>query len=147
MRVDRAGTVVRIVLASLLTGVAGASSKALAGECLAYDSPVTLEGTLTIKTFPGRPNYQSVEEGDEPETVLLLQLKKPICLIATADGLGDAAQGVRKVQLALHGNGQFAEMKRLLGKAVRLSGLLFGAISGHHHTPALMERVTLVRSN
>jgi hypothetical protein len=56
---------------------------AIASECLSY-GPATLKvaGTIVEKTFPGGPNYESVAEGDKPETVWLLQLANAICVKA-----------------------------------------------------------------
>jgi hypothetical protein len=43
-------------------------SPPFSGQCLSYaPASVTLTGALTSKTFPGRPNYESIEKGDEPE--------------------------------------------------------------------------------
>ena len=119
---------------------------ASAGGCLAYDDPVTLEGILASGTFAGPPNYESVEAGDRPETVLLLRLKDPVCVDAAADGMSDAVQGADAIQLALRDARQLADLKRLVGRPVRLSGSLFGAMSGHHHTPVLLEKVVLTPS-
>lgn len=70
-------------------------------KCLSYAPDlVTLTGTMTPKTFPGRPNYESIEKGDEPETFWILDLAEPIC---TNEGrnpfLNPAEQDVSNLQL------------------------------------------------
>jgi hypothetical protein len=44
-------------------------------ECLAYEPAVVqLIGTISKKTFPGPPNYESIKKGDKPETYWVLDL-------------------------------------------------------------------------
>lgn len=60
-----------VVLGVLLA----ASSGAMAGQpadCLKDGDTVSLTGKVWRETFPGRPNYESIENGDEPETVWVL---------------------------------------------------------------------------
>ncbi len=36
------------------------------GDCLSYEpTEVRLTGTISRKTFPGPPNYQSIRKGDK----------------------------------------------------------------------------------
>jgi hypothetical protein len=49
--------------------------------CVSYEpSHVTLQGTLVRKTFPGPPNYESVKNGDKPQTSWILELQENICV-------------------------------------------------------------------
>ncbi|MBB2963586.1 DUF4431 domain-containing protein [Methylobacterium sp. R2-1] len=72
--------------------------------------------------------------------MLVLRLPKPICMEANrADeaGLDEAVSGVWAVQLA-------ATRRQLgvaPGRAVRVSGTVFAAHTGHHHTPIVMSEV------
>lgn len=39
-------------------------------QCLEYEpSSVSLVGTIVRRTYPGRPNYESIKKGDEPERI------------------------------------------------------------------------------
>jgi hypothetical protein len=101
-----------------------------------------LTGKTFLKVFPGRPNYESLKEGDEPEPAWLLHLRKPICIKADKkDGENIAIDDVSVIHLVLRGK-QFSQLRRLRKKgAVRFTGELFHAITGHHHADVLM-RVT-----
>jgi hypothetical protein len=137
MRGITIGTVLALTVAA--SPAAGADAGATA-TCFSYTERLTLSGKLSIETYPGPPNYESVARGDEPETVLVLLLPKPICMEANrADksGLDQAVSGVQAVQLA-------ATSKRLgvtPGQAVRVSGNVFEAHTGHHHTPIVLSEV------
>ena len=65
-----------ITLATFLTVLAFQAEPG----CLPYEpEPVQMTGTLVRLTFPGRPNYESIEEGDEPETGFYLELSRGVC--------------------------------------------------------------------
>ncbi|HKC65176.1 MAG TPA: DUF4431 domain-containing protein [Pyrinomonadaceae bacterium] len=106
-------------------------------NCLSYDTDgVQLTGTISKKTFPGPPNYESIRRGDKPETYWILHLTKPICTAASGDN--DAEKNVTDLQLILTEK-QFALYRNFIGKRARVTGKLSHAITGHHHTPVLME--------
>jgi hypothetical protein len=119
-----------------------ATAYASAQECLSYDvAGVQLTGTISRKTFPGPPNYESIRRGDKPETYWILHLARPICTTANADD--EAESGITDLQLILPLNPppkDYARFKKLAGrKDVMVVGQLMHAISGHHHTPVLVE--------
>lgn len=106
-------------------------------SCLRYESAVRLRGTIRRETFPGRPNYESVERGDEPETIWLLQLARPLC--ATADGEdSESERDVHEVQLVLTPR-QYQRWRTLVGARVVAAGKLFHSSTGHHHTRVLLN--------
>jgi hypothetical protein len=112
---------------------------ASAQNCLSYDvAGVKLTGTISRKTFPGPPNYESIRRGDEPETYWILHLARPICTTAGTDN--DAESNVTKIQLILAPK-QYALYRKFVGARarVRVTGKLSHAITGHHHTPVLLE--------
>jgi hypothetical protein len=112
-------------------------------NCLSYEpARVSLTGTISKKTFPGPPNYESIKRGDKPETYWVLHLEKPICTKASADN--DAETGVADLQLILTRK-QYALYRKLLGRRAPLTvtGKLSHAITGHHHTPVLMEVINI----
>lgn len=48
-------------------------------ETLLYEpSVITIEGKVSEATYPGPPNYESIENGDARETSLILALDKPV---------------------------------------------------------------------
>ncbi len=110
--------------------------------CLRYEpDTVAIAGSLTRKTFPGRPNYESVKEGDEPETGFYLEVPGPVCTIASPDSANDnngSLHDVRLIQLVLDSAGH-ARLKPRLGRQVTLRGTLFAAFTGHHHAPLLLR--------
>jgi hypothetical protein len=111
---------------------------ASAQDCLSYERDVNLTGTISKKTFPGPPNYESIKKGDKPETYWILHLEKPAC--TTASGDSDAEPNVTDLQLILTGK-QYALYRKYVGGKVTVTvqGQLSHAITGHHHTPVLME--------
>ena len=110
-------------------------------DCLTYQaSSVTLQGEITRKTFAGRPNFESIEDGDEPETYWILHVTQPVCVDGDQNiPNGDITENdVTDIQLILDEK-QYATYKELPGKSVSVTGKLLHAISGHHHTNLLMK--------
>ena len=111
--------------------------------CLPYEpASATLTGTISKKTFPGPPNYERVRKGDKPETYWVLHLSSPICTQAGGDN--QAERGVTDVQLILTRK-QYSLYKRFVGRKTRVTvrGKLSHAITGHHHTPVLMQVINM----
>jgi hypothetical protein len=126
-------------LFALILFLFATTAYASAQSCLSYDTDgVRLQGTIGKKTFPGPPNYESIKKGDEPETYWVLRLAKPICM--TASGDNDAENNVTEMQLILTPKG-YANFRKYVGRkdGVLVEGKLMHAITGHHHTPVLME--------
>jgi hypothetical protein len=116
---------------------------ASAQGCLSYEvAGVRLTGTISRKTFPGPPNYESIRRGDEPETYWILHLARPICTVAAPDN--DAESNVNAIQLILAPK-QYALYKKFVGgrARVRVTGKLLHAITGHHHTQVLLELTSM----
>jgi hypothetical protein len=124
----------KLLLAALL--VAGP----VAASCLQWDvAGVTLNGNLTKQTFPGPPNYESIADGDAPEVYFILHLDRPICVSGKESLNGDVeTTGVEDVQLVFLGAVP-ASVSSEVGKHVAVTGQLFLAQSGHHHTKVLFE--------
>src|SRR2546425_11766528 len=106
----------------LLMPSAAASSDEATG-CLGYEpTNVTLRGSLERRTYPGRPNFESIKKGDEPETGYYLRLSRPVCTdgdSASADAYPQ--QDGRLVQLVLE-EARFKRLKPMLGRSGKLSG-------------------------
>ena len=123
-----------LALALLLT-LAPLTAKA---RCLAYEpSVVSLDGELQSRVFPGPPNYASIARGDYPENVLILALDREICVAGDPSSSRNSQShyGLLEVQLVVPKD----QARYLVGKRVRASGTLFGAHSGHHRTPIVLE--------
>jgi hypothetical protein len=117
--------------------------------CLSYEPVVVrIAGTLGRKTVPGPPNYESIRNGDRPETYWFVKLSKPICVgeDEKEPDLNLAKKDVGSIQLVLAPDA-YAAYKELVGKRVVASGTLFGAITAHHHTPVLLTVRTLSTAN
>lgn len=108
--------------------------------CLKYDSDkVKISGKLVELTFPGRPNYESIEDGDEAENGFYIELSKPFCTVG--DGESDGFENIKLVQLVLDEKG-YSLLNNKLNTNVTVEGNLFGALTGHHHAQVLLENVT-----
>lgn len=124
-----------IALAWLLAAPACAAP----AQCLKYGvDTAVVAGKLHRATFPGRPNYESVADGDEPETGYSLSLDPAICTVSGAGSSETDFASIREIQLVLNAQ-QYAELKPRLGTVVRLRGKLFSAFTGHHHADVLLQ--------
>ncbi len=126
-----------LLLISLLFSFVGDSGN----QAYFYEpSVVTLFGKVYMKTFPGRPNYEDIKAGDELETHWILNLESPISVVPKEgkdpDGLNDSEENIRKIQIVIMSEYRFRFRN---GQRYKISGSLFHAISGHHHTPVLIE--------
>lgn len=111
-----------------------------------YDEAINISGRIIKKTFAGPPNYESIKNGDRPETYLVLKLDQPICLGKTpGDDLNEAAENINLLQLLIADDAQHKAASKLVGQTVVVSGSFFSAQSGHHHTPVLLE-LTQIRA-
>ena len=104
----------------LFRNIADSKKPASAQTCYEDGQQVTLTGTLKRVVFPGPPNYESVEEGDEPEW-----------------GSND------QFQLIVRGD-FYSKNQRYLNQQVSVTGEMFYAETGHHHTPVLID-VTAIK--
>ena len=107
-------------------------------QCLEYEPKVvSLSGVIILETHPGRPNYESIPNGDEPERIWVLKLKKSICVLAS-DDINVKADNEKEIQLALDAE-QYERYRSLLGQRVTASGKLFHSFTGHHHKTLLLK--------
>jgi hypothetical protein len=141
--IDKASTPISKTGSSESAVVSEANSESAAIEdhaaCLAYDKPVLkFEGTLKRQTFPGPPNYESVEKGDDAETVWILSLSGlPICTLRV-DGDQPAEKSVGKMQLLIDSD-MYDKYRSLVGESVTVTGGLDHATTGHHHTDVMLQ--------
>ena len=115
-------------------------------QCLSYDSVANLVGTIVRATYPGPPNYESIEEGDEAETGLYLDLNEPVCTGEATDEVNEARSGVKRIQLVIASKDMYERLSALQGSIIALQGRLFSSITGHHHAPLLLEDLSLLET-
>ncbi len=103
--------------------------------CKTYDTEgITLKGKVELKTFFGPPNYGENPETDAKEVQALLKLDMPLCTIESVDEQAEKNQNL--VTLIPLGN---FSLKKFSGQHVSVTGSLIHSISGHHHTPVLID--------
>ena len=109
-------------------------------NCLQYEPVIVkLSGVIEQQAFPGRPNYESIKNGDEPETCWILKLKKSVCVVAAnSNQLNETEYSVGRMQLVLQPE-QYKEYNKLIGHKVIVIGTLFQSFTGHHHTKVLLR--------
>lgn len=108
------------------------------------DDLVTIEGRLSLQVFPGRPNYENVAEGDEPEPTWIVTLDKKIC-IDDGGEFTDPNVMFDTVHVYTGHKDMEIELRSMNGKLVRVTGRGFGAHTGHHHAP-LVEEVESIQA-
>lgn len=114
-------------------------------ECLSYEpSKVRLTGTIIEKTFPGPPEWTSIEKGDRPETRWILKLSKPICVNGDPnDEINvETEKNVRNMHLVF-GHENYARYKHLLNRKVIAEGTLYHAHTAHHRTRVLLTVISI----
>jgi hypothetical protein len=126
-----------------------AAAQSVKGQsCLSYETDgVKLAGKIKRMTFPGPPNYESVKKGDQPEVAWILTLDKPVCVNADrSNEFDEAEKNVSDVQLALAPEG-FTKWRAFVRNRVPVvvTGKLFHAHTGHHHTQVLIEVADIKR--
>jgi len=127
-------------LSTVLLLLVGTSAHA--SECLTYSNPATLQGVLSRHTFPEQPNYESIAKGDAKATYLFVSPDKTFCVAEgrNTDSLEPAEPQVSQVQLVFpDGTISYQRLRPYLGKEVVCRGSFFHAITGHHHSPVLLD--------
>lgn len=109
-------------------------------ECLSYwPVKVKLTGTIVRETFPGPPNYESIEDGDAPETFCILKPEKPVCVNGKeGDDLDVSETNVKAIQLVFH-EVDCTSYRPLWLKKVSVSGTLYHGANAHHRSRILVE--------
>jgi hypothetical protein len=140
----------RVAATLVLFSATGSIGHTAATEsCLSYEPRVVrIAGVLGQKTVPGPPNYESIRNSDRPETYWFMKLSHPVCVDQdkAEPDRNPAEKSISRIQL-VPGPAGYAAYAGLLGKRVVATGTLFGAITGHHHTPVLLTVRTVSASN
>lgn len=102
---------------------------------------VEITGTIERQTFPGRPGYESIRNGDEIERGWYLRLIAPIDVEVSqkdSDPNSMTEKDVKVLHLTWDSNRTGAIIANSVGKRVILNGHLFHALTAHHHSRVLM---------
>ncbi|WP_241586538.1 DUF4431 domain-containing protein [Rosenbergiella epipactidis] len=124
---------------SLYDNIANADNS---GKCLSAGVSVTMVGQLIRMTYPGAPNYESVENGDEPETFFTLKPDAPISCASDAPQFGSK----NIMQLGLN-SGEYTRYNTLVGSRVTVSGILIYSDTPHQHTPLMIDVKSITKSD
>jgi hypothetical protein len=138
----------RSIATVVVFALASMSAEAASAPCLEYEPQVVeMRGALSVETFPGPPNFSDLAKGDKPERVWILTLSQPICVSAnTSDELYRAVPKATRVQVGFADFDGYKRYESMLGHDVVVSGSLFPAHTGHHHTDILMTIRTIKRT-
>jgi hypothetical protein len=124
-----------VVCASVLLASAAGS----AAHCLRYlPSKVSVTGTVFERTDWGPPNYREDPAHDRPEPHDYIRLDTPLCVFGVP---GDAPDDITEKNVSIMELAWDSEewpIPNVVGRHVLLTGGLFHAISGHHHTRVLL---------
>jgi hypothetical protein len=136
----RVGLAAVAILAASVGGIVDARPMHSRSPCIDVRNerqPITLSGRLTLRSFPGSPNYESIAKGDEKERVFILQLPKRICL---TDGgqFGDPRTKFVEVHVSSDRDEMIPVLRAGVGRRVRVTGTGFAAFDGHHHAPLVL---------
>jgi hypothetical protein len=110
------------------------------------EAAVTIAGKLTIQTFAGPPNYESIAQGDAKEQAFILELPRRICL---EDGeFADGSERFDRVHVYAVEPELIQTLQRAVGHEVTVMGRAVGAHTGHHRAPmVLFAGAVVVREN
>ena len=82
-------------------------------------------GLLERQTFPGRPNFESIANGDEAEVGFYLKLAEPICTFGDNDSVDTYPQaGITAIQLVIDQD-RYDQLEPLIGMQISIVGKLY----------------------
>jgi len=127
-----------IVATALLGTMHSEISIAANSTCLDYEPATdTLTGTITRHMEYGPPNYGEDPTHDAKELYWYLELDDPIRVNGREESPDmEAEENIRKLQI-VYLNG-YPKDGDWIGHRASITGTLFHAISGHHHTNLLI---------
>jgi Domain of unknown function (DUF4431) len=109
--------------------------------CVDYEpSAVHPAGRIERRTYPGPPNYTSIEGGDARDVQWILILSRAVCVNGIpGDQLnGGSESNVTEVQLVITDARDWKRYAPLVGKDVQVTGTLFHGHTAHHRTQVLI---------
>ncbi len=101
---------------------------------------VRLRGKVWREMFPGPPNYQSIDDGDQPQGYWILNTKDPIEILGKSieDGTPYSVGSSARFQLMLDPS-FYASRQHLVFSDAWVEGRLVIGHTGHHKTKALID--------
>lgn len=103
---------------------------------------VELTGKFILRTYFGPPNFGEDPKTDSKERTRILVLDHPISVRRSSDPDDtinrDSVENGREIQLVFS-----TDAGKLVGKRVVVTGTLFHAHTGHHHTELLIQVISL----
>lgn len=98
---------------------------------------VTLAGKLTVRTFAGPPNYESIAGGDLEERAFILELPRLICF--TDGEFADGDERFDRVHVYATDQDVIDALKAAVGREILVEGRAMGAHTGHHRAPMVLR--------
>jgi hypothetical protein len=102
------------------------------------ESEVVLAGRLEDRFYAGPPNYEDWRRGDAREGALILTLDRAICIDDGGD-FADPAERFDRVHLYTSTDANWPRLRAGIGRRVRVRGSGFGAHTGHHRAPLVVD--------
>ena len=106
---------------------------------LATDPNVIAQGRLTLRHYPGPPNYQSIKNDDADETAFILELPAPVCVSDGDQGFADPSRQFLDLHIYTDDTEVAVQLQASVGKLVTVYGNGFAAENGHHHAPLVIR--------
>jgi len=105
-----------------------------------------VKGKLTLNSFYGPPNYGETPDQDRIENVWILNLEKPINVHQEKPNLeeGDfnsTQYDIDRIQLVTAKHK--VDINKFKDKVISVKGTFWGAHTGHHFTPVLMDVIDI----
>lgn len=100
----------------------------------------TLYGKVRDVVFPGPPNYESINDGDEPQFYWILYTNASITLIGRSMENGELYENGSSCMFQLCVPTDIYDNRLdILGKYAKVEGEVFFGHTGHHKTKALLN--------
>lgn len=135
------------VLALAQPAVAQVEGPITPAGCISVARPqtrISVSGRLTLQSFPGSPNYESIAAGDAEERTFIVELPRAICI--DDDGaFADPSEQFGTVQVSATQRELLPVLRASVGRRVTVNGEGFASHTGHHHAPliVLADRITV----
>jgi len=111
-----------------------ALSQTATAETYKWEQAVTLRGKIKLEKFYGPPNYGETLAIDQKVELPVLYTEHSFDVKGISYNIYSQSNNQHKVQLITH-NDHLLEYD----KCVKVTGTLFEAVSGHHHTTVLLD--------
>lgn len=140
-QVVRTSRLAHIVVMKILLSVSACLillvKPAVADLSLPWDSSVELQGSVVQEAFYGPPGYGETPRDDLVEVAYVLHLEHPVTVSGSGEFAHEPVMGQQEIQLVLKTPAMLRDIPS--SSCVQLRGKLFGAHTGHHHYPVLMD--------